>query len=290
MYTIKQASARTGVSVPLLRAWQRRYGIVDPERSRAGYRLYSEDDLARIRAMRALVRQGWSPSAAAASLEGAASETAASPASSPHPDAIVARFTQAAAAMNGEEVERLLDEISSLGSFETVAETYLLPAMVSVGEAWERGSLDVAAEHAASHAVLRRLSAAFEAAGLPAPGAGGVLVGLPPGARHELGALAFSVAARRAGLPVTYLGADLPAPDWVEAASRSAAISAVIAVPTESDRGAATAVAEALRSSHPGLLLAAGGRGASAGLGPDVAVLPDSLSGATDALRRAIGR
>jgi DNA-binding transcriptional MerR regulator len=289
MYTIKQAAARTGVSVPLLRAWQRRYGVVDPERSPAGYRLYSDDDLARIRAMRVLIAEGWSPSAAAASLEGVPPGTVASHASINHPDTVVVRFTEAAAAMNGEEVVRLLDEMSSLASFETMAETYLLPAMVSVGEAWERGDLDVAAEHAASHAVLRRLSTAFEAAG-PAGGADRVLVGLPPAARHELGALAFSVAARRAGLPVTYLGADLPAADWVEAASRSGARSAVIAVPTDADRGNAAAVAEALRSTHPGLLLAAGGRGALDGLGPDVTVLPHSLRAAVEALQRVIGR
>jgi methanogenic corrinoid protein MtbC1 len=170
-----------------------------------------------------------------------------------------------------------------------VAERYLLPAMTSVGDAWASGSLDVAAEHAASHAVLRRLSAAFEAAG-HSPAGERVLVGLPPGARHELGALAFSVAARRAGLPVTYLGADLPTPDWVEAASRPGSMAAVIGVPTSADRSAAASVVGALAKAQPGMVLAVGGRSADAGLGPHVLLLPSELGPAVEALRRAIGR
>ena len=54
--------------------------------------------------------------------------------------------------------------------------------------------MDVAAEHAASHAVWRRLAIAYQATARPSPEAGVVLVGLPPGSRHELGALMFSVA------------------------------------------------------------------------------------------------
>ena len=44
MYTIKEAAARSGVGAPLIRAWERRYGVVNPTRTRAGYRLYDDDD------------------------------------------------------------------------------------------------------------------------------------------------------------------------------------------------------------------------------------------------------
>src|SRR6478672_9251223 len=65
MYTIKQAAARIGLTVPVLRAWERRYGIVTPARTASGYRLYDEAAIARVRAMRRLVDAGMSPSAAA---------------------------------------------------------------------------------------------------------------------------------------------------------------------------------------------------------------------------------
>ena len=61
MYTIKEAALRTGISVPALRAWERRYGVVAPTRTAAGYRLYDDRALERLRTMRALVDAGWTP-------------------------------------------------------------------------------------------------------------------------------------------------------------------------------------------------------------------------------------
>ena len=45
MYTIKRAAELTGISVATLRAWERRYGVVHPQRSDGGYRLYGPDDV-----------------------------------------------------------------------------------------------------------------------------------------------------------------------------------------------------------------------------------------------------
>ena len=292
MYTIKQAAARTGVSIPVLRAWQRRYGVVDPERTAAGYRLYSEDDIARVRAMRLLVDSGWSAREAAASVlrQPADGVRRAAQDAGAEPEALVERFMGAAARLDAAGVESVLDEMAGLGSFEAVSERGIFPALVAVGAAWERGELDVAAEHAASHAILRRLASAFEAAGRPIVGERPVLIGLPPGARHELGALAFAVAARRAGLPVLYLGADLPVANWIEATVRTSARAAVMAIPTVTDREAGAAVISALQAAAPRLLVAVGGAGAStADLDERVVVLPSGLSDAAAALLRSVG-
>src|SRR3954471_5843378 len=233
MYTIAEAARRSGVTVPVLRAWERRYGIVAPKRTASGYRLYDEDDIARVREIRRLVESGWSPSSASARVvaEGvrARGDDQPEPAgdrASESPDPLIAAFLDAAVRLDQPGLARVLDEMFARGSFERVASDLLLPALDALGDAWASGRIGVAAEHTASHAVLRRLSAAFEAAGDPATGRGSVLVGLPPGARHELGALSFAVAARRAGLPVLYLGPDLPVDDWVRAAGG----------PTERDR------------------------------------------------------
>ncbi len=293
MYTIKQAAARTGVSIPVLRAWQRRYGIVEPKRTEAGYRLYTEGDLARIRVMRQMVSDGWSPSAAAEALASrtdyaiqAAQERDAPRPSAPDAGPLAGRLVAAAAQLDTSEIERILDEMGGLGSFEHVAERHLLPALVAIGAAWEAGEVGVAGEHAASHAVLRRLSAAFEAAGRSRADERPILVGLPPGSRHELGALAFAAAARRTGLPVVYLGADLPVEDWVRAALSSNARGAVVALVTERDREAGDAVLRALARDAPQLVTAVGGRGAAEFITPPGVIrLPDSLVDAVDALR-----
>ncbi|WP_431473420.1 MerR family transcriptional regulator [Ornithinimicrobium sp. W1665] len=46
-YTVKQVSGLTGVATDRLRAWERRYGVVEPGRSESRYRLYDDEDVAR---------------------------------------------------------------------------------------------------------------------------------------------------------------------------------------------------------------------------------------------------
>jgi MerR family transcriptional regulator, light-induced transcriptional regulator len=257
MYTIRQAAAQSGLSVPVVRAWERRYGVVHPTRTAAGYRLYDEAAIDRLRHMRALVDRGWSPSAAAAALVAGTApavdigqrtqterrdDDVPSPGGEERTTELREAFIDSAAKLDAAGVERALDEMFGAGSFEVVAQRDVLPALEALGDAWAAGRVDVAGEHAASHAVGRRLAGLYQAAASPSPTVGSILVGMHPSARHELGALAFAVAARRAGLPVLYLGADLPIVDWVAAARRARAWAAVIGAVTRSDGEAAMAM------------------------------------------------
>lgn len=266
MYNIKQAAARTGLTVPVLRAWERRYGIVSPARTPSGYRVYDDAAIARVQTMRRLVDAGWAPSTAAAAILAGTAPAEPTPVpesadtGAPSAPSENEAFVEAAGNLDSDGVEVLLDEMFARGSFERVADESLMPAVVALGDAWADGRIDVAAEHLASHAVFRRLAAAYQAAGRPSFDPGGVIVGLPPGSRHELGALAFAVAARRAGLRVLYLGSDLPIDDWVATAERVAARAAVIGSVTPADRGPARRVAIALREALPAIVVAFGGK------------------------------
>lgn len=285
MFTISRAAELTGVPVATLRAWERRYGVVDPHRTDGGYRLYDDGALARIAAMRDLVAGGWSPRQAAdhvlasggsPALEPvpASSAGVARPVGVVGPDAggDAAGAAADAVAPPGADLDLLaaardvdparlgavLDDRFARGSFESVVDGWLMPALQAVGDAWARGDLSTAAEHLVAHAVLRRLSAAYEAAGVGATGPS-VLVGLAPGSRHELGALAFATAARRAGLAVTYLGADLPIDSWCEAVAHRQPGAVVVPVPRRRDVPAVVAVLDAVRAAAPGVRLVVGG-------------------------------
>jgi methanogenic corrinoid protein MtbC1 len=132
-------------------------------------------------------------------------------------------------------------------------------------------------EHAASETVRRRLARFFDAAGRGA-GLPQVIVGLPPGAHHEIGALAFAVAARRGGLEVLYLGADVPLESWLTAASTTTAPLAVIGVASRADVQAAMSVVAELRAVPAPPATAVGGAAARDLAGTDeTAVLPDGM-------------
>ena len=68
MYTIKEAAARSGVGAPLIRAWERRYGVVQPTRTDSGYRLYDDATIGVLVAMRSLTDSGWTASEAARAI------------------------------------------------------------------------------------------------------------------------------------------------------------------------------------------------------------------------------
>ncbi len=106
-----------------------------------------------------------------------------------------------------------------------------------------------------------------------------MVVGLPPGSQHELGALAFATAVKRRGLNVVYLGSNVPETSWDAAVSADSVRGAVLAVVTAADRPAAVATARRLVQNHADLLVAAGGS-FGADLGPGVHTLPSSIGAA----------
>ncbi len=299
MYTIRQAAARTGVGAPLIRAWERRYGVVQPTRTPSGYRLYDDAGLRVLLTMRTLVEAGWAASEAARTIR--ANEVAlvdlpepASPvATRARPGTnrgdTVERFVAAASAKTPRETEAVLDEILASGSYEAIVDDLLLPSAAALGDAWAAGRISVGAEHASSGAIARRLAAAFQAAGAPGPAQ--AVVGLPPGSRHELGALAFAVALRRRGVGVLYLGADVTVEGWAEAVTRTGARIAVIGIVTADDRAsAADVIRELAARGIPTIAL--GGRAASADLDPAgrASVLPDRVVEAADVIAGAVDR
>lgn len=290
MYTIKQASRLTGVPSATLRAWERRYAVVRPARNDAGYRVYDEGAITAILSLRRLIDAGWSPAEAArvvrdGGVEAAATTPGDKPAAEPgvtleredphEPTVLLRDFLDAAARLDSVGLEECLDRAFVAGSFELVAERWLFPALSALGDAWATGRIDVAGEHLASQAVRRRLARAFDAAGSRSRGPA-VIVGLPAGSRHELGALAFAVVARRRGLDVHYLGEDVPTASWVAAVAGRPVDAVVLSVMMAEDRPAAAGAARALRAEHPDLLVTAGGPHAE-GLEADVRVLARSV-------------
>ena len=290
MYTIKQAAQRTGIAIPTIRMWERRYGVVAPTRTPGGYRLYDDESIARLSGMRHLVeRDGWRPSQAAdrirAATPGELQELAASgrarePISTEEvrakTKAAVEAIVDAARRLDLGSIDATLDEAFAAQRFEAAMDSVVFPALGGIGDAWSRQELDVAREHAASETIRRRIAHYFDAAARNAGGAT-VVVGLAPASRHELGAFAFAVAARRGGLDVVYLGADVPLEAWRQAVRDTDPDAVVVAVVTRDDARRATDVIRELRDDGA-RLVAVGGPSADA-VPADVGALrlPDSI-------------
>ena len=304
MYTIKQAAIRTGLSIPTIRAWERRYGVIDPARTPSGYRLYDDEAIDRLVAMRQLVEiDGMRPSQAAdqvraggAAVAGLAARARQAPADAGDLRVVdggsvqssVSALRDATRRMDIPAIERLLDEAFAAERFEAATSNVVYPALRAIGEDWAEGSIDVAMEHAASETIRRRLARFYDASlDLSAPL--DLIVGMPPGCQHEIGAMGFAVAARRGGLSVLYLGANVPVPSWVRTADAVGAPAAVVGAIVDRDVPPATDVVTSLLASSNRPVVFVGGRVAPAVAAATGAIaLPAQLDAAVEVVRERL--
>jgi methanogenic corrinoid protein MtbC1 len=193
------------VRADTLRAWERRYGLLEPSRSDGGYRLYSATDEQRVHAMgrhleagtpageaaRLVLEGGGVPDAEAAWLPGLTTE-----------------LRRALDEFDDSGAQAALDTMVASLSFETVAREVVLPYLRDLGERWERGDASVAQEHFATSLLRGRLLAL--ARGWDRGVGPRALLACAPGELHELGLLVFGIALRQYGWRITLLGADTP--------------------------------------------------------------------------------
>jgi MerR family transcriptional regulator, light-induced transcriptional regulator len=205
---IGELSRRAGVSIDRLRAWERRYGLLEPVRTAGGYRLYSPADEGRVRAMQAQLAAGVSAAEAAAAVLHAAQADIAGP------DGVRRRRAELAAALAGFDepgAVGLLDALFAQLGDEQALDAVVFPVLRQVGDRWACAELHVGQEHFASTLVEARLLGRFQA--LPDGSGPHALLACAPGERHTLGLVALAIALRHRGRRVTYLGADTPIPD-----------------------------------------------------------------------------
>ena len=161
----------------------------------------------------------------------------------------VAALRDATRRMDVAAIERLLDEAFAARALRGGDEQRRLSRRSAPSARTGRPARSTSRmEHAASETIRRRLARFYDAAvDLSSPL--DVIVGLPPGCQHEIGAMGFAVAARRRGLSVLYLGANVPVPSWVRTVGRPRPAVAVVGAIGEDDVAAASDVVEALLAS-----------------------------------------
>jgi MerR family transcriptional regulator, light-induced transcriptional regulator len=221
MVRIGELSRRLGLSEHVLRAWERRYGLLRPTRSAGGYRLYSDADELRIRRMQAHLARGLSAAEAATAVlnEEQASEAAAQTedVADRHGLADAARALSLSLDEYDERrAQSALDRLLADFSVETVLRDVVMPYLHDLGERWALNTVSVAQEHFASNLLRGRLAGLARGWGYgEGPRA---ILACAPGEQHDLALLAFGIALHRGGWRVEYLGADTPVADLTRTA------------------------------------------------------------------------
>jgi MerR family transcriptional regulator, light-induced transcriptional regulator len=221
---IGELSRRAGVSPELLRAWERRYDLLRPTRSPGGLRLYSLEDLERVRLMSRHIAEGLAAREAAAlaarATVDAAPEAADGLRLSAALDLVAARAQLAAAleAFDEAAAQAVLDRLLAAATVDALLSDVVLPYLHDLGERWRRGEASVAQEHFASNLLRGRLLGLARGWG---QGSGRrALLACPSGEAHDLALIAFGLALRARTWRIDFLGADTPADSLVSATAR----------------------------------------------------------------------
>jgi DNA-binding transcriptional MerR regulator len=271
---------RTGVTPDSLRAWEKRYGAVHPERTPTGRRLYSDEDVERLRLLRQATLGGRSIGQIAGlsteelrALVAEDEEKAVQPpprTAGPHPGGLAApaqlleEALDAARRLQPGELEEILSRARVSLSRPALLEEFVIPLVQQVGNCWRQGTLRVAHEHLVTAALRSFLARLQEASKNPA-GSPVLIATTPAGQVHELGLLAAAAVAADHGWDVIYLGPDLPPEDIASAAlERNArAVALSIVYPSDDPRLAGTLV-EIRRHLPEGVEIVVGGRASEA--------------------------
>jgi DNA-binding transcriptional MerR regulator/methylmalonyl-CoA mutase cobalamin-binding subunit len=250
-HPIQVVSRRTGVTQDSLRAWEKRYGAVEPHRAPGGRRLYTDADVERLILLRRATDAGRRigqvaglPTEELATLV-AQDEKAIARAPRPQPrpsrsaegsspEAYLAACLDATRELDYERLRAALGAARLELTMPVLLEQVLTPFLQEIGEQWHRGELKISQEHLAS-SVVRSLLSGQESSRNVSRGAPAAVVTTPPGQRHELGALMAAVTASTEGWRVVYLGADLPVEEMASAVRQAQARALLLSMVYPSD-------------------------------------------------------
>jgi MerR family transcriptional regulator, light-induced transcriptional regulator len=209
---IGELSRRVGITPDTLRAWERRYGLLKPQRTGGGFRLYSDADEARIRAMKGLLEQGLAPAQAAA--RALADETPAVLAVDADP---IADLRRALEGFDESAAHEAIDRVMATLSIDSVLLHVVLPYLRDVGDRWARGEITVAQEHFACSVLRTRLLG--RGRGWDSGTGPRAVLACAPEEVHDLPLICLGLALRERGWRITLLGADTPIETLIGAAT-----------------------------------------------------------------------
>ena len=213
VYSVTTTSRMTGLTPSTLRAWERRYAVVDPHRDEAGRRVYDAVMIERLARLQRLTEQGH-PIRRLAPLGDAALDDLLNESSQIGYGGVEVLSEQMLEAVIGYRIgalDRLLSVAVATLPLAILVTRVISPLLAEVGRRWVAGELDIAQERMLSSLLRARMIAILN----PRPSETGpkLLFSTLPGEHHELGLLMAALLAYEAGAPLLYLGTNLPARD-----------------------------------------------------------------------------
>lgn len=213
-YSIKDIENLTGIKAHTLRIWEKRYNIIEPDRTQTNIRKYSDSELKRILNIAILNSCGLKISRIAGLSDEELSEKVLElQKSSGSEDVFIERMVVSMIQMDEDGFESVLDECIQLKGFERAMLYVVYPFLTKIGVLWQTGSINPAQEHFISHLIRQKLMVASDSLKDKPKNKGTFILFLPVNELHEIGLLFYNYLLRNRGFKVIYLGQAVPFDD-----------------------------------------------------------------------------
>ena len=217
-YSINDLEKITGIKAHTLRIWEKRYNVVDPERTETNIRYYNDDDLKKLLNISTLNKHGYKISEIVKmGNDNLCQKIIDISNSSNDYESYINNLIISMIEMDENKFEKVLSSsIIKMGFEKTITHVIYL-FLEKVGILWQVGTINPAQEHFITNLIRQKIIIAIDAqdAG-PRPEAKTFLLFLPENELHELGLLFYTYVIKKAGHKVIYLGQSVPLKDILE--------------------------------------------------------------------------
>ena len=224
-YSIKDIERISGIKAHTLRIWEKRYGIIEPNRTDTNIRYYTNEQLKKILNIAILNNYGLKISKivglSAAELHQKVIEISSEEVEE---NLQIEALVVAMVEVDESRFEKILANCTLRLGFEQTILNIVYPFFKKVGVLWQVGAINPAQEHFISNLIRQKLIVAIDSQGMMVKDdAKRFLLFLPEGELHELGLLFYNYLIQKSGHKVIYLGQSVPLDDVVKVNSLSPA-------------------------------------------------------------------
>lgn len=213
-YSIKELAQLSGIKAHTIRIWEKRYGLISPQRTSTNIRYYADDDLRKIIAVSVLNTHGIKISKIAKLSDQEINEQiAALSESGVSMDVHIDQLVLCMIDLDEEHFERLISHLTRKFGFEETVMHILYPFLEKIGVLWLTNNITPAQEHFVSNLIRQKMLVAIDALPIPPRSARRIVLFLPENELHELGLLFFHYLSRKKGFKTYYLGQAVPHED-----------------------------------------------------------------------------
>lgn len=211
-YSIKDLERLSGIKAHTIRIWEKRYGLVEPERTSTNIRTYCDTELKKLLNISILNRNGLKISKIAQLTNNEISSLVSKLTEDPNDsDSQFESLYIAMIDLDEALFEKILSRAIIQMGFERMVIDLLYPFFHRIGIMWQTGTISPAQEHFISNLVRQKFIVAIDSIVTnEEPDTKTFILYLPEKELHELGILFMSYVLKKRGHKVIYLGAMLP--------------------------------------------------------------------------------